>query len=74
MTTTENTTDLVSRKPDAVEQTFGLGPADGLPMALSAALVDLAKMASAMRPDDISMSLDLPAGILTFRAYRRERT
>ena len=73
MTATENKTDLVARKPDAVEQTFGLEPVEGLPTALGAALVDLARMASAMHPDDISVSLDLPAGILTFRAYRRER-
>jgi hypothetical protein len=73
MTTTENKSDLISRKPDAVERTFGLEPVDGLPTTLGAALMDLSKMAGEMRPDDISLSLDLPAGILTFRAYRRER-
>ena len=73
MTTTENKTDLVSRKPDAVERTFGLEPVEGLPTALGAALLDLSKLAATMHPDDISLSLDLPAGILTFRAYRRER-
>ena len=73
MAITENKTDLISRKPDAVEQTFGLEPVEGLPTTLGAALLDLSKMASAMHPDDISLSLDLPAGILTFRAYRRER-
>ncbi|MDN3274746.1 hypothetical protein QWJ07_10855 [Frankia sp. RB7] len=71
MTATEN--ELVSRKPDTVEQTFGLGPVEGLPAALGAALLDLSKLAATMHPDDISLSLDLPAGILTFRAYRRER-
>ena len=35
--------------------------------------MDLAKLAEQMRPDDVALSLDLPAGILTFRAYRRER-
>jgi hypothetical protein len=73
MTTTDNKTDLVARKPDAVERTFGLEPVEGFPAALSAALLDLSKMASAMHPDDISLSLDLPAGILSFRAFRRER-
>jgi hypothetical protein len=71
--TAEDKTDLVSRKPDAVEQMFGLGPVEGLPTALGAALLDLSKLAATMHPDDISLSLDLPAGILTFRAYRRER-
>lgn len=70
---TENKTDLVSRKALAVERTFGLEPVEGLPTTLGAALLDLSKMAAAMHPDDISLSLDLPAGILTFRAYRRER-
>lgn len=74
MTTTENKTDLVSRKPDLVERTFGLEPVEGLPTTLGAAVLDLSKLAASMRPDDISLSLDLPAGILTFRAYRRERS
>ena len=73
MTTTADKTDLVSRKPDAVERTFELGPVESLPTALGAAVMDLAKLAEQMRPDDICLSLDLPAGILTFRAYRRER-
>jgi hypothetical protein len=73
MNATENRNDLVSRKPDSVEQTFGLGPVEGLPTALGAALLDLSKLAATMHPDDISLSLDLPAEILTFRAYRRER-
>jgi hypothetical protein len=73
MTTTADKTDLVSRKPDLIERAFGLGPVEGLPKALGEALVDLARLAEGMRPDDISLSLDLPAGILSFRAYRRER-
>lgn len=73
MTTTADKTDLVSRKPDAVERTFGLGPVEGLPASLGAALLELSKLAATMHPDDISLALDLPAGILTFRAYRRER-
>ena len=73
MTTTENKSDLVSRKPDAVERTFGLGPVEGLPKALGEAMLDLARLAASMHPDDISLSLDMPAGILEFRAYRRER-
>ena len=71
--TTQNKSDLVSRKPDLVEQTFGLERGEGLPAALGAAVVDLAQLAATMHPDDISLSLDLPAGILSFRAYRRER-
>ncbi|WP_441259620.1 hypothetical protein AB7008_23680 [Bradyrhizobium sp. 521_C7_N1_3] len=71
--TTANKGDLVSRKAEAVERTFGVEPIEGLPTTLGAALLDLSKMAAAMHPDDISLSLDLPAGILTFRAYRRER-
>lgn len=50
-----------------------VGARGGLPTTLGAALLDLSRMAAAMHPDDISLSLDLPAGILTFRAYRRER-
>jgi hypothetical protein len=73
MTPTENNGDLVSRKPDAVERTFGFGSTESLPAALGAAVVDLSKLATTMHPDDISLSLDLPAGILCFRAYRRER-
>lgn len=73
MTTTEDRSDLITRKPDAVERTFGLGPVEGLPAALGAALLDLSKLAATMHPDDIALQLDLPAGILTFRAYRRER-
>jgi hypothetical protein len=46
---------------------------EGLPLALGEAVLDLSKLAATMHPDDISLSLDLPAGILTFRAYRRER-
>ena len=73
MTTTDNKTDLVARKPDAVERTFGPLTQEELPRALGSAMMDLAKLAQDMRPDDVSLSLDLPAGILTFRAYRRER-
>ena len=73
MTTTENKSDLVSRKPDSVERTLGLEPVEGLPKALGEALLDLSKLAATMHPDDIALQLDLPAGILTFRAYRRER-
>jgi hypothetical protein len=73
MTTTDNKTDLVARKPDAVERTFGPLTPEELPRALGSAMMDLAKLAQDMRPDDVSLSLDLPAGILTFRAYRRER-
>ena len=73
MTTTENKSDLITRKSDSVERTFGLEPVEGLPKALGEALLDLSKLAATMHPDDISLSLDLPAGILTFRAYRRER-
>jgi len=74
MATTESKNDLVSRKANAVERTFALEPVEGLPTALGAAVLDLSKLAASMRPDDISLQLDLPAGILTFRAYRRERT
>jgi hypothetical protein len=73
MTTTDNKADLVARRPDAVERTFGLEPVEGLPTALGAAVTDLSKLALAMCPDDVCLKLDLPAGILTFRAYRRER-
>lgn len=73
MTTTKNKSDLVSREPDAVERVFGLEPVEGLPKALSEAVLDLARLAATMHPDDISLSLDMPAGILEFRAYRRER-
>jgi hypothetical protein len=71
--TTENKSDLIARKPNEVRRTFELERAEDLPAALGAAVVDLAQLASVMHPDDISLSLDLPAGILTFRAYRRER-
>jgi hypothetical protein len=73
MTTTADKTDLVSRKPDLIERTFGLGPVEGLPKALGEAVVDLARLAEGMHPDDISLSLDIAAGVLSFRAYRRER-
>ena len=73
MTATENKTDLVARKPDAVERTFGPLTQEELPRALGSAMMDLAKLASAMHPDDVSLSLDMPAGILEFRAFRRER-
>ena len=73
MTTMENKSDLASRTPDAVERIFGLEPVEGLPRALSEAVLDLARLAATMHPDDISLSLDLPAGVLEFRAYRRER-
>ena len=74
MTTTKNKSDLpVSREPDAVERVFGLEPVEGLPKALSEAVLDLARLAATMHPDDISLSLDMPAGIMEFRAYRRER-
>ena len=73
MTTTEDRSDLISRKPDVIERRFGFEPVEGFPKTLSEALLDLSKMAAAMHPDDISLSLDLPAGVLTFRAYRRER-
>jgi hypothetical protein len=46
MTTTENRSDLISRKPDSVEQTFGLEPVEGLPKALGEALLDLSKLAA----------------------------
>ena len=72
--TAEDRTDVVQRNSEAIERTFGLGPVEGLPTALGAALLDLSKLAATMHPDDISLSLDLPAGILTFRAYRRERS
>ena len=36
-------------------------------------MMDLAKLAQDMHPDDVSLSLDMPAGILEFRAYRRSR-
>jgi hypothetical protein len=73
MTTAEDRSDLITRKPSDIERTFGLAPVDGLPAALGAALLDLSKLAATMHPDDISLSLDLPAGVLTFRAYRRDR-
>ena len=73
MTATENKTDLVARKTDAIERAFGPLTPDELPRALASAMMDLAKLAQDMRPDDVSLSLDMPAGILEFRAYRRER-
>ena len=73
MTATENRNDLVSRKPDAIERTLGLQPVVGFPQTLSEALLDLSKVAAAMHPDDVSMSIDLAAGVLTFRAHKSER-
>ena len=73
MTTTDNKTDLVARKPDAVERTFGLGPVEGLSASLGDALLELSKLSGKMCPDDISLQLDIRAGVLSFRAYRRER-
>ena len=69
-------TELTSRKAssEAIERTFGLGPTvDGLPAALGAAMLDLAKLASSMNPDDVCLQLDVACGTLTFRAYRRDR-
>ena len=65
------TTDVT--RSELVEKVFGPISSDLLPTALGAALLELARMASVMNPDDISLSLDLPAGTLAFRAYRREK-
>jgi len=73
MTATDTKTDLVSRKPDALERTFELGRVEGLSTSLGDAMLELSKLASKMSPDDISLTLDLPAGVLQFRAYRRDR-
>jgi hypothetical protein len=73
VTVTDNS-ELDTRNSGSIERTFGLGPVEGLPAALGAALIDLSRLAASMHPDDINLSLDLPAGILTFRAYRRERS
>jgi hypothetical protein len=73
MTATENQSDLVARKPGAVERTFGPLTPEELPLALGSAMMDLAKLAQMMHPDDVSLSLDVFSGILTFRAYKRER-
>lgn len=72
MASTESKTDLASRKAETLEQTFGLGSSiEALPTALSAAICDFAKLSREMRCDDVSLSVDLAAGTLHFRCYRR---
>lgn len=65
----------VSKRGDAalVEKTFGNVDMATLPQALSQAMRELARLARGMSPppDDISLSLDLPVGILKFRCWRR---
>jgi hypothetical protein len=56
---------------ELVERVFGPIAIDALPTVLSATLLSLAKVATEMHPDDVSLSLDLPAGTLSFRCYRR---
>jgi hypothetical protein len=58
-------------KSELIERVFGSISTDTLPAALGAALLELARLAAEMHPDDIALSLDLPAGTLSFRAYRR---
>ena len=62
----------VTKRGDAelVEKTFAV-PIETLPAALAEAITELAKLANRMTPDDISVSLDLPAGTMSFRAYKR---
>jgi hypothetical protein len=60
-----------SIEAELVERAFGAINTDVLPGALGAALLHLSKLAAEMRPDDVSLQLDLPAGTLSFRAYRR---
>ena len=50
MTATENKSDLVARKPDAIERTFGPFTQEELPRALGSAMIDLAKLASTRTP------------------------
>lgn len=64
-------TETRTAEAELVEKVFGAITTDGLPAALGAALVNLAALAVEMRPDDVSLTLDLPAGVLTFRCYRR---
>jgi hypothetical protein len=62
----------MSKRGDAelVERHFAVEQ-DSLPAALAGAITALARLAENMKPDDISVSLDLPAGTMHFRAYRR---
>lgn len=58
---------------ELVQQVFGAVSVDTLPHTLATTLAHLARLAVEMHPDDISLSLDMPAGCLMFRAYRRPR-
>ena len=65
-------TRLATRSGDteAVEKHFKVS-LDTLPTALAEAITTLARVAEDMRPDDVSLDLDLPAGVLHFRCWRR---
>ena len=67
-------TELTKRSDaEIVEQTFRM-PLEALPTALAEAITQLAHLAREMKPDDISLDLDLAAGTLHYRAYRRAAT
>jgi hypothetical protein len=55
-----------------ISQAFGTIEVGAMPTALAVALAHLSKVASDMNGvDDISLQVDLVAGTLHFRAYRR---
>lgn len=66
----EKTALIEQADKERVEKTFAVS-FDTLPTALGQAMIDLASLAREMSPDDIVLDLDLPAGTLKFRAYRR---
>jgi len=55
---------------ELVERHFNLSH-DNPPLALAEAAAGLAALAERMSPDDVSVDIDLPAGKLHFRCYRR---
>jgi hypothetical protein len=55
---------------EAVEKHFRV-TLDTLPAALAEAITTLSRLAEDMRPDDVCLDLDLPAGVLHFRCWRR---
>lgn len=69
--TTDQKLEMRGPESELVEKVFGSINTDTLPASLAAVLVSLAQMAVEMEPDDVSLQLDLPAGTLSFRCYRR---
>jgi len=68
----DRTTQLVLNTSREVGTNWPVTP-ENLPQALGSAAITLSQLAREMRADDISLNVDVVGGILSFRAYRRDR-